>query len=184
MASAIYDQTTVEIEAGECLFRATGSILKKQGFKKIYKEIKEKEAEIYIPDLEKGQRLTLKELIPSQHFTKPPARYTEASLIRELEEKGIGRPSTYATILTTIQERNYVEKEKGHFCSTELGFLVNDLLTTNFPEVVDVSFTARMEAELDDIEEGVKPSIKTLEEFYRVFSQALEEAWSKNRNYL
>ncbi|CAD7769144.1 DNA topoisomerase 1 [Candidatus Methanoperedenaceae archaeon GB50] len=139
MAPAIYDQTTVEIEAGEYLFRTTGSILKKEGFKKIY-DLKEKE-EVYIPDLEEGQLLNLKELIPSQHFTKPPARYTEASLIKELEDKGIGRPSTYATILTTIQERNYVEKEKGHFRPTELGLLVNDLLTTNFPEIINVSFT-------------------------------------------
>ncbi|HEC50069.1 MAG TPA: type I DNA topoisomerase [Candidatus Desulfofervidus auxilii] len=146
MAPAIYDQTTVEIEAGEYLFRTTGSILKKEGFKKIY-DLKEKE-EVYIPDLEEGQLLNLKELIPSQHFTKPPARYTEASLIKELEDKGIGRPSTYATILSTIQERNYVEKEKGHFRPTELGLLVNDLLTTNFPEIINVSFTAQMEAEI------------------------------------
>jgi len=172
MAPAIYDQTTVEIEAGEYLFRTTGSILKKEGFKKIY-DLKEKE-EVYIPDLEEGQLLNLKELIPSQHFTKPPARYTEASLIKELEDKGIGRPSTYATILTTIQERNYVEKEKGHFRPTELGLLVNDLLTTNFPEIINVSFTAQMEAELDEIEEGVKSSINTLKEFYQVFRKALE----------
>ena len=174
MAPAIYDQTTVEIEAGEYLFRTTGSILKKEGFKKVY-DLKEKEG-VYIPDLEKGQLLNLKELIPSQHFTKPPARYTEASLIKELEEKGIGRPSTYATILSTIQERNYVEKEKGRFCPTELGLLVNDLLTTNFPEIINVSFTAQMEAELDEIEEGIKPSIKTLKEFYQVFKKALEKA--------
>jgi len=174
MAPAIYDQTTVEIEAGEYLFRTTGSILKKEGFKKIY-DLKEKE-EVYIPDLEEGQLLNLKELIPSQHFTKPPARYTEASLIKELEDKGIGRPSTYATILSTIQERNYVEKEKGHFRPTELGLLVNDLLTTNFPEIINVSFTAQMEAELDEIEEGVKSSINTLKEFYQVFRKTLEKA--------
>ncbi|MDL1970818.1 MAG: type I DNA topoisomerase [Candidatus Desulfofervidaceae bacterium] len=179
MTPAIYDLTTVDIEATEYLFRATGSILKDPGFKQIYEETQEdteKEKAISLPLLQEKEILTLKEIIPSQHFTKPPARYTEASLIKELEEKGIGRPSTYATILSTIQERKYVEKEKGRFKPTELGFLVNDLLVTNFPDIVDVSFTARMEADLDEIEEGKKPSLETLKAFYPVFTQALEQA--------
>jgi len=179
MTPAIYDQTTVDIEAGEYLFRVTGSVLKDPGFKHLYEETQEdieKEEAFSLPSLQEKETLILKELIPSQHFTKPPARYTEASLIKELEEKGIGRPSTYATILSTIQERKYVKKEKGRFKPTELGFLVNDLLVSNFPDIIDVSFTAKMEADLDEIEEGKKTSLDTLKTFYQVFTQALKQA--------
>ncbi len=179
MAPAVYDQTTVDIGAGRFTFRVTGSILKSPGFKKVYEETQEdeaKEKDVSLPPLEEGEVLTLKEIMPSQHFTKPPARYTEASLIKELEEKGIGRPSTYATILATIQERKYVEKEKGRFKPTELGLLVNDLLVNNFPDIVDVSFTARMEEDLDAIEEGQRHYLDILKAFYQVFIQALARA--------
>jgi len=176
MAPAIYDQTIIEITCGDYLFKVTGSILKDYGFKYIYEETEDKDKSVILPLLEEGEKLKLKKILPSQHFTKPPARYTEASLIKELEEKGIGRPSTYATILTTIQERKYVVKDKGKFKPTELGFIVNELLIKNFPEIVDVSFTAKMEAELDEIEEGKKLPLETLTAFYEVFNQALKQA--------
>jgi DNA topoisomerase-1 len=180
MTPVVYDQTVIDIKTSKYLFRASGSVLKKLGFKKIYQETKEtkdgEEKEVQLPPLEKGQRLKLKEFRPSQHFSKPSPMYTEASLIKELEEKDIGRPSTYATILTTIQQRKYVKKEKKHFHPTELGLLINDLLIINFPQIFNISFTAKMEEELDEIEEGAKTSITILKEFYYLLSQVLEQA--------
>src|SRR5204862_4790371 len=135
--------------------RVTGSVLKFEGFLKVYEEAKEGKDEDdealkhKLPPLEEGQKLTMKELKPEQHFTEPPPRYNEASLVKELEERGIGRPSTYATILSTIVERQYVQKLGGKFAPTEIGLVVTDLLVENFPDIFDLAYTARLEEELD-----------------------------------
>jgi len=129
-----------------------------------------------LPDLKEGSALKLIELQPKQHFTQPPPRFTEASLIRELEEKGIGRPSTYASIMGVIQKKEYTKKEKGRFIPTELGMLVNDLLVASFPEVLNVAFTAQMEAKLDQVESGSQGWLQVIEEFYQRFHQAVERA--------
>jgi DNA topoisomerase-1 len=181
MKPAVYDQTIVEIQAGRFAFRATGSILLFPGFMSLYIETADEnsngeEAEGKLPELSVGEVLHLLELLPEQHFTQPPPRYTEATLIRELEEKGIGRPSTYATILDNIQERQYVQKEKGRLFPTELGCLVNDLLVENFPGIMDVQFTAQMEDELDKVEEGEMPWKRVLEDFYSPFQRDLAKA--------
>ncbi len=161
---AVFDQTTVDIDAKSGAetfwFRVTGSVLKFDGFLKVYEESKEgkdeedEELKHKLPPLEAGQKLTLKALKPEQHFTEPPPRYNEASLVKELEERGIGRPSTYSAILSTIQERQYVTKIGGKFTPTEIGLVVTDLLVENFRDIFDVQYTARLEEELDEIEEG------------------------------
>jgi len=129
-----------------------------------------------LPSLEKGDLLKLLKLIAEQQFTQPPPRYTEASLVKALEQKGIGRPSTYAPILTTIQDREYVIKEKGVFKPTELGFVVNDLLTQSFPDLMDIEFTAKMEEELDEIANENKDWVKVVKTFYKPLEKDLEEA--------
>jgi DNA topoisomerase-1 len=129
-----------------------------------------------LPDLKEGSSLKLMELTPKQHFTQPPPRFTEASLIRELEEQGIGRPSTYASIMGVIQKKEYTKKEKGRFKPTELGMLVNDLLVDNFPEVLNVAFTAQLEAKLDQVENGSQGWLQVIEDFYEGFHQAVERA--------
>ncbi|MFN8009705.1 MAG: type I DNA topoisomerase, partial [Terriglobia bacterium] len=155
MKPALFDQTSVEITAGKYLFRASGSILKFDGFLKVYDEGKDEkdeeddELEHKLPVLTEGETLELMTLVPEQHFTQPPPRFTEATLVKTLEEKGIGRPSTYATILTTIQDREYAVKEEGKFRPTELGFVITELLVTSFADIFDVQYTARMEEELD-----------------------------------
>jgi len=155
------------------IFRATGQILKFDGFLKVY-PIRYKEAEL--PELEKNEVLELIKLIPSQHFTQPPKRYTEATLIKTLEENGIGRPSTYAPILSTIQERNYIEKnEQKKFQPTEIGTIVNDLLVNHFPKIVDIKFTAGMEENLDKIAKGQRKWVKVLKSFYDPFEKNLEK---------
>ncbi|HNQ01835.1 MAG TPA: type I DNA topoisomerase, partial [Syntrophales bacterium] len=158
MNPAVYDQTIVDIAAADCLFQARGSVLKFAGFTILYTEGKDTDDENgngkTLPKLSEGEVLKLLELKPEQHFTQPPPRFTEAMLVRELEEKGIGRPSTYAAILSTIQERNYVRLEQGRIHPTDLGILVNELLVENFPQILDVEFTAAMEDQLDRIEEG------------------------------
>lgn len=179
MNPAILDQTSVDIKAGKFTFRATGATLKFPGFTVLYTEgVDEdiKEDERPIPDLKIGEALDLIKLEPKQHFTQPPPRYTEATLVKELEEKGIGRPSTYAVILSTIQERDYVKKVDGKFHPTELGLLVNDLLVENFPDLLDLQFTARMEEELDRIEEGRLRWLHVLRDFYGSFQTDLEKA--------
>lgn len=189
MNPAILDVTTVDIKAGRYTFRATGSIIKFKGFMSVYmegrdesssKETKESEEmedkESILPELSVGEVLQLLGLIPEQHFTQPPPRYTEATLVKALEEKGIGRPSTYVAIISTIQEREYVVKEQGKFVPLEIGRLVNSVLIKSFPEVIDVEFTARMENELDGVEEGKRKWVKVLEEFYGPFSQSLKKA--------
>ena len=181
MNPAVYDQTLVDIQAGKYLFRATGSILLFPGFMSLYIEtadenVEGEDQEGRLPEVTVGEVLKLLGLTPEQHFTQPPPRYTEATLIKELEEKGIGRPSTYATILDNIQEREYVAKEKGRLYPTELGCLVTDLLVENFPDILDVQFTAQMEDELDKVEEGQLPWVQALEDFYDPFQKNLEKA--------
>ena len=180
MASAVFHQTTVEIQAGEALFTSVGTVPLFQGFMALYVEgVDDKEngdQEMRLPALSEGELLIFIGLAPRQHFTQPPYRFSEATLIKELEEKGIGRPSTYAAILSTIKEKEYVKLEKGKFFPTELGCLVNDLLVVSFPDIFDVEFTAQMEENLDRIEEGEKGWVETLKEFYRPFEKDLEMA--------
>ncbi len=183
---AVFDQTTVDIDAkgkSETFwFRVTGSVLKFDGFLRVYEESKEgkdeedEELKHKLPALEAGQKLTLKELKPEQHFTEPPPRYNEASLVKELEERGIGRPSTYSAILSTIQERQYVQKLGGKFTPTEIGLVVTDLLVENFRDIFDVAYTAGLEEKLDDIEEGKEKWTDTLAEFYKKFTKDLKYA--------
>ncbi len=183
---AVFDQTTVDIDAKSGAetfwFRVTGSVLKFDGFLKVYEEAKdvkdeeEEELKHKLPPLEPGQKLTLRELKPEQHFTEPPPRYNEASLVKELEERGIGRPSTYSAILSTIQERQYVQKLGGKFSPTEIGLVVTDLLVENFRDIFDVQYTARLEEELDEIEEGKETWINALTEFYKRFAKDLKYA--------
>jgi DNA topoisomerase-1 len=183
---AVFDQTTVDIDAKSAAetfwFRVTGSVLKFDGFLKVYEESKEgkdeedEELKHKLPPLEAGQKLTLRELKPEQHFTEPPPRYNEASLVKDLEDRGIGRPSTYATILSTIQERQYVTKVGGKFIPTEIGLVVTDLLVDNFRDIFDVQYTARLEEELDDIEEGKETWTAALAEFYKHFEKDLHYA--------
>jgi DNA topoisomerase-1 len=183
MSPAVFDQTIIEIKAGSCLFRAQGSIMRFSGYTEVYREGKEEngadpddELGKILPDLGVGEILNLLALTPEQKFTQPPPRFSEASLVRELEEKGIGRPSTYATILSTIQDREYVLMEKGKFYPTDLGMLVTDLLVENFPKILDVTFTASLEGRLDLIEEGKNNRIDILNDFYADFSRELKEA--------
>ncbi len=185
MASARFLQTQVEIQSGEALFNTTGSIPLFLGFMALYVESEdnhEGDKEESLPPLSEGEVLELLALTPKQHFTQPPYRFSEATLIKELEEKEIGRPSTYATILSTIKEKGYVRLEKGRFVPTELGFVVNDLLVVHFPEIFDVEFTAQMEENLDQIEEEKKGWVETLREFYSHFRKDLEMAKVSMRN--
>ncbi len=176
MAQAKLEQTTIEIQAGAYGLRATGTVIVFPGFMTLYVENKEGEDEEKLPPVSPEEVLSLLELIPKQHFTQPPPRYTEASLIKALEEKGIGRPSTYATIISTIKERDYVRQEQNQLRPTELGLLVNELLTSHFPDIIDVEFTARMEEALDRIEEGKITRVEVLKEFHEAFTKELEVA--------
>jgi len=183
---AVFDQTTVDIDAKNgrdvFWFRVTGSVLKFDGFLRVYEESKEgkdeedEELKHKLPALEAGEKLSLKELKPEQHFTEPPPRFNEASLVKELEERGIGRPSTYAAILTTIQERQYVQKIGGKFTPTEIGLVVTDLLVENFRDIFDLQYTARLEEELDEIEEGKEKWQDALGDFYKKFQKDLKYA--------
>ena len=175
MTPAVLDQTAVGIEAGRYLFQANGAVVKFPGFTVLYEEEEEEKVE-KLPQLKKGDSLKPGAVTPNQHFTQPPPRYTEATLVKELEENGIGRPSTYASIISTIQDREYVSKEKTKLGPTELGFLVTDMLVESFPEILDAAFTARMEEELDEVEDGSMDWRKVMEEFYGPFSQSLEKA--------
>ncbi len=184
MKPAVLDVTTVDIVAGPYLFRVTGSILKFPGFMSVYMEGQdedksEQDREISLPEMTVGEKLALLTLTPRQHFTQPPPRYTEATLVKELEEKGIGRPSTYATIISTIQDRGYVAQEQRRLTPTEIGTLVNKLLIESFPDILDVQFTAKMETQLDQIEEGNAHWVEVLKEFYGPFGKALEAAPDK-----
>lgn len=176
MTPARFQGTSVDILAGKYLFSATGSIIIFDGFMALYsKNAADKEKNI-IPDLEKDEALDLLNLLPSQHFTKPPPRYSDSSLIKALEEEGIGRPSTYAPIISTVILRDYVRRIKGYLNPTELGFKVCDLLVEYFPKIMDLNFTALMEEELDEIEEGRLDKIKVLKDFYVPFKESLDFA--------
>jgi DNA topoisomerase-1 len=190
MNPAVYDQTSVEILAKDYMFRASGRVQKFDGFLKVYEETKdedvatpEDEEDITLPALTQGEALHSLGITPKQHFTEPPPRFTEASLVKALEEKGIGRPSTYATILTTIQDREYVQKDQGKFRPTELGTVVTDMLVRHFEDIFDVQYTARMEEELDEVEEGKLTWVEALDEFYKKFQKDLKKA-SKNMENL
>ncbi|MDI6731372.1 MAG: type I DNA topoisomerase [Candidatus Margulisbacteria bacterium] len=180
MEAAIFDQTAVDIKANDCTFRANGSVIKFEGFLKVYLESEDeeeqKEAEGLLPALQENEDLALQKLTPEQHFTEPPARYNEASLVKELEKRGIGRPSTYAPIIATIQDRGYVEKEGKALKPTEIGKVTNGLLVKHFPQILDIKFTAHMEDELDDIVAKKMDWVDTLKEFYDPFARSLAEA--------
>lgn len=185
MKNAVLAQTTIDIAAGEYSFRATGSVIKFDGFMKLYMEKSDKDPsdedsdekkEGFLPDVKERQSVDLKKLNPKQHFTQPPPRYSEATLIKALEENGIGRPSTYAAIMSRILDKNYTEKIKGKFHPTELGVIVIHALTDSFSTIVNEKFTAQMENDLDDIENGSKDWIQLLKEFYESFSKTLEQA--------
>ena len=198
MLPAVYDQTAADVAAGRAIFRATGSILKFPGYLAVYGaqrpedeagaqpeptadgeaggDARERNQERLLPPLEAGQALELRQLDPQQHFTQPPPRFNESSLIKELEEKGIGRPSTYAAILSTIQDKGYVEKVERNFKPTELGLLVTDELVKSFPREMDVAFTAGMEEKLDEIEEGNAQWQAVLQDFYTGFKEDLAKA--------
>jgi len=177
MAPALVDATSIDIAANNYTFRATGQMLKFDGFLKVY-PIKFEETDL--PLLKKGETLFLEDLLALRHFTQPPARYTEAALIKTLEENGIGRPSTYAPTLSTVQERGYIEKdEKRRLFPTELGETVNSLLVEHFPTIVDIGFTANMEESLDEIATGKKEWVSTLQEFYKPFDENLQKKYEE-----
>jgi DNA topoisomerase-1 len=192
MASAVYDATAIDIEARACRFRATGQILKFDGFIRVYTEGRDDaqpsggeddDAEGQLPSLTEGETVKLLELLPEQHFTQPPPRFTQATLIKELEEDNIGRPSTYASIMGTILNKEYViEDEQRRLKPTELGFLVTDLLVESFPDVVNVEFTAGMEDKLDRVEEGKEAWQQTMRRFWEPFSKDLERAQVEMRD--
>jgi DNA topoisomerase-1 len=182
MTQALINQISVSIKAGEYLFTASGSSVKFPGFMALYMSVDEEIASASeqkkpkLPELAQGMSLKLDRLEPKQHFTMPPPRFSEASLVKELEENGIGRPSTYASILSTIRGKGYVDLVSGYFRPNELGFIVNDLLVQNFPDIFDVEFTAKMEEELDRIESDKIKALQVLDGFYKPFSKELDTA--------
>jgi DNA topoisomerase I len=190
MNPAVYDQTQVDVTRGRAVLRATGQVMKFPGYLSVYteQETDDAKAELaeqsdkLLPKLEEGDAITLENIRPEQHFTQPPPRYTEASLVKELEDKGIGRPSTYAQILSTIVDRGYAEKKEARFWPTELGTLVNGLLVESFPRILNVDFTAKMEADLDRVEDGEQNWRALLGEFYAPFKDNLERAKEEMRD--
>ena len=188
MSDALFDSTTVDIEAASSrsdskyAFRTEGSVLKFAGFRRLYMEdVDDRPADDdkddqALPDLEENEPLRCLGVTPEQHFTQPPPRFTEATLVKALEERGIGRPSTYAPTLATVMDRDYVRKEKNRFVPTKLGIAVTGLLTAHFPDVIDVGFTARVEEELDDIAAGERAWVPVLREFYGPFNEAVTQA--------
>ncbi|HET7583729.1 MAG TPA: type I DNA topoisomerase [Gemmatimonadaceae bacterium] len=179
MAPAVFDTTTVDFDLGRYLFRATGSVVKFEGFLVLYREAHEEgegkalEDEQALPVLEKNENVPVKEIVPRQHFTEPPPRFSEASLVKELERLGIGRPSTYASIISTLADRHYVTLEQRRFTPTELGETVEKIMVRQFPDIFNVTFTSTMEQDLDRVEEGEATWREVLEEFYTPFSAAL-----------
>ncbi len=196
MVPAVMDTTQFDIRSGSYLFRSNGSILKFAGFMKVYVETSEekanegsdgskekvKDSDRILPELDKGDVLKLLKINPDQHFTQPPARFSEAMLVKELEDKGIGRPSTYAATISVIKDRDYIRSEERRLFPSELGFLVSDALVENFPEIINTQFTAKMEEQLDDIEEGKMEWVQALQEFYKPFKINLEEAEKKMKD--
>ncbi len=198
MAAAVYDQTSVDIAATPVrgttryAFRASGSVLKFAGYTKVYEEGKDDEAvdsatatgakakgRVMLPQLEKGESLEKESILPKQHFTEPPPRFTEATLVKALEENGIGRPSTYSSIVETIQARQYVEQVDRRFRPTDIGKSVNDLLAEHFKDIMDLAYTAKMESELDQVEDHKMDWVDVLRQFYGPFAHELEEAEKK-----
>jgi DNA topoisomerase-1 len=187
MVPAILDTTTFDIKAGQYLFRSNGSIVKFPGFMQVYVESGDDEAaekdikqgDKILPELNKGEKLKLLEIDPEQHFTQPPPRFSEAMLVKKLEEEGVGRPSTYAAIISVIKDRAYVESEERRLAPTKLGYLVSDLLLEHFPKFMTTKFTADMESQLDQIEVGETEWVKTLQSFYTPFKLDLDEAEKK-----
>ena len=187
MVPAILDTTTFDIKAGQYLFRSNGSIVKFSGFMQVYVESGDDEAaekdikqgDKILPELNKGEKLKLLEIDPEQHFTQPPPRFSEAMLVKKLEEEGVGRPSTYAAIISVIKDRAYVESEERRLAPTKLGYLVSDLLLEHFPKFMTTKFTADMESQLDQIEVGETEWVKTLQSFYTPFKLDLDEAEKK-----
>jgi len=186
MADAVLDSVSIDIDAvsgaDTYLLRVTASVLRFPGFRQVYEEARDDDAsdnqppEIQLPDLAEGDVLALQDIKPEQHFTEPPPRFTEATLVKALEESGIGRPSTYASIMSTIQERSYVERENRILRPTELGFVVNDFLIEQFPDFVDLKFTAQLEEDLDEIASGARPWQPIVRDFYNPLSEALAQA--------
>jgi DNA topoisomerase I len=191
MVPAVFDQTTIDVDAAGYIFRATGSVIKFEGYLAAYQSVKDEEekddegdaAGNRLPAVREGEQLRLETIRPDQHFTEPPPRYTEATLVKELEEKGIGRPSTYAAIISTIVEREYVNKDQGRFTPTLLGEKVSDLLVKAFEDIFDIGFTARMEDELDEIEEGKLAWRTAVKEFWDPFAVDLEKAADAMQSY-
>ncbi len=181
MSNAIFDSTRIDITVDNCVFRATGLVMKFDGFLAMYDEAKDDKngngegSNDRLPDIAVNTQLVLKELIDKQHFTQPPPRYSEASLVRDLEDKGIGRPSTYAQIIDTLKRRKYVEVDNKRFIPTEVGFMVRTILTKQFSDIFDVRFTAAMEMDLDKIEDGGADWIEVLKKFYGPFGMRLKE---------
>jgi DNA topoisomerase I len=179
MSNALYDSTRIDITAEDCVFRATGSIQKFDGFLVMYEETVEEVAEngedenVRLPEIASGAAALLKKLLDKQHFTQPPPRYSEATLVRELEDKGIGRPSTYAQIIDTLKRRKYVTVDNKNFAPTEVGFMVKDILVKEFSDVFNVGFTATMEDSLDKIELGEAEWVSVLRDFYTPFAERL-----------
>ena len=193
MMPAQLEQTTIEVPLlnAKYTFIATGSVVTFPGFLAVYEEGHDQddtekstneETAARLPIVAEGEQLSIKEFLPEQHFTQPPPRFSMSSLIKELEKRGIGRPSTYAAILTTVQEKGYAERIKGYFKPTHLGRIVTEILIASFPEILDVAFTAKMEQELDDVEEGEREWLEVMREFYGAFQQRLEEATKSMRS--
>src|ERR1700730_9069053 len=189
MSPAMMYKTTIDVDTkgkdgAQYMFRATGSVPKFDGFLRVYEEGKDQkdedddEEKSKLPVVTQGEVLKFKAILPEQHFTEPPPRFTEATLVKELEADGVGRPSTYASILYPIQDREYVRKEGGKFTPTELGMVVTDLLLESFDDLFDTTYTARMEAELDEIEEGKLDWRTAMSDFYEHFQKDLDHAAS------
>jgi DNA topoisomerase-1 len=181
MTPAVFDQTAIEIDAGRVALRASGQVMRFPGYLDVYAETQEdaaadEDSSGTLPDVKEGEALRVLGETPEQHFTQPPPRFSEATLVRELEEKGIGRPSTYAAILSTVQDRGYAEKKEGRLAPTELGVVVNGLLVKSFPDILNTDFTAQMEEQLDEVEEGAADWIKLLRDFYVPFERDLTRA--------
>lgn len=194
MVPAVLDTTQFDIQAGKFLFRSNGSILKFAGFMKVYVESQDDEQsegakpegkgdDRLLPPLEKGEVLKVQEVLPEQHFTQPPARFSEAMLVKELEDKGVGRPSTYAATISVIKDRDYIQNVERRLQPVELGFMINDLLVENFPDIMTTEFTAKMEEKLDDIEAGKLEWVDALQSFYTPFKVDLEKAEEKMKDF-
>ena len=185
MSAAVFDQTIVDVSANEYGFRATGTVMRFAGFTRVYEEGKDEESagkgRVRLPELHEGETLDCRKLEPKQHFTEPPPRYTEAALVKALEDNGIGRPSTYSTIVETIQARGYVTQQERRFMPTEIGTAVNDLLVEHFPKIVNLKFTAQMEGDLDRVAEGHEDWVALLRRFYGPFETELQEAEKRCR---